>query len=134
MRLTKYKPSDESMFPYKLKDEELSTELDGVHKLGQLEDIEEELGIDLITLFKAFENGIWIKFNMGSRTYNWKTGETKETGDQVVFHKAPYKILAENIAYFRRLFEKEYTENYGKTWALTKEELEWLYRSLFTKK
>ena len=93
-------------------------------ELIEYKKIEEELGIDLITLFKAFENGIWIKFNMGSRTYNWKTGETKETGDQVVFHKAPYKILAENIAYFRRLFEKEYTENYGKTWALTKEELE----------
>ena len=93
-------------------------------KLGQLEDIEDELGIDLIILFKAFKDGIWIKFNTGSRTYNYKTGEDKETGDQIVFHKAPYKTLAENIGYFRRLFEKEYTQNYGKTWALTKEELE----------
>ena len=92
-------------------------------KLGQLEDIEEELGIDLITLFKALKNGIWIKFNTGSRTYNWKTGEDKETGDQIVFVKAPHKTLAENIGYFRRLFGKEYTENYGKTWALTKEGL-----------
>lgn len=25
----------------------------------------------------------------------------------------------------RELFEKEYTQNYGKTWALTKEELLW---------
>lgn len=92
-------------------------------KLGQLEDVEDELGIDLITLFKAVKNGIWIKFNMQSRTYNWKTGEDKETGDQIVFVKAPFKTLAENIAYFRRLFEKEYVENYGKTWALTREEL-----------
>ena len=30
-------------------------------KLGQLEDIEEELGIDLITLIKALKNGIWLK-------------------------------------------------------------------------
>ena len=51
MRLTKYEPSNKSMFPYQLKDEELSTELDSIHKLGQLEDIEEELGSDLITLF-----------------------------------------------------------------------------------
>ena len=94
-----------------------------LNKLGQLEDIEEELGIDLVTLFKAFKNGIWIKYNLGSRTYNYKTGEDKETGDQIVFHKAPYKTLVENIGYFRRLFEKEYAENYGKTWALTKEEL-----------
>ena len=85
--------------------------------------MEDELGIELTTLFKAFKNGIWIKYNLGSRTYNWKTGEDKETGDQIVFHKAPSKKLAENIAYFRRLFEKENTKNYGKTWALTKEEL-----------
>lgn len=30
-------------------------------KLGQLEDIEEELGIDLITLFKALQNDIWLE-------------------------------------------------------------------------
>ena len=30
-----------------------------VDKLGKLEDIEEELGVDLITLFKALRNGIW---------------------------------------------------------------------------
>ena len=42
MRLTKYEPNDESMFPYKLKDEELSTELDSIHKLGQVEDILEK--------------------------------------------------------------------------------------------
>ena len=41
-RLTKYEPNDESMFPYKLKDEELSTELDSIHTLGLLEDIEEK--------------------------------------------------------------------------------------------
>lgn len=32
-----------------------------IEKLGQLEDIEEELGIDLITLFRAFKNGIYYK-------------------------------------------------------------------------
>jgi len=75
-------------------------------KLGQLEDIEEELGIDLMTLFKAFKNGIWYKDQGG-----------------VHYHKQPYDTLEENIAYFRRLFEKQYTKNYGRTWALTKEEL-----------
>ena len=28
--------------------------------IGELEDIEEELGIDLITLFKALKKGIWV--------------------------------------------------------------------------
>lgn len=30
-------------------------------KLGQYEDIEEELGIDLLTLFKALKDGIYLK-------------------------------------------------------------------------
>ncbi len=76
-------------------------------KLEKIEDIEEELGIELLTLFKAFKSGIWYKDQGG-----------------VHYHKQPYDTLEENIAYFRRLFEKQYTENYGKTWALTKEELE----------
>ncbi|MCR4661674.1 MAG: hypothetical protein K5765_06740 [Clostridia bacterium] len=105
MRLThkhKYK-ADNKRFVFDMKDYRKACQ-----KLGQLEDIEDELGIDLITLFKALKNGIWIR-----------------TDDRIVFHKAPYKTLAENIGYFRRLFEKEYTHNYGKTWALTEEEINW---------
>lgn len=123
MRLTWKLPS-EHYYPTQNKDK-FNVWIDNLlTKLGQLEDIEDELGIELITLFKAFKNGVWIKFNTSSKTYNCKTGEDKETGDQIVFHKAPYKTLAKNIGYFRRLFEKEYTQNYGKTWALTEEELE----------
>ena len=36
-----------------------------LNKLGQLEDIEEELGIDLITLFKALKNGVYHKTKCG---------------------------------------------------------------------
>ena len=32
-------------------------------KLGQYEDLEEELGIDLLTLFKALKDGIWISLD-----------------------------------------------------------------------
>ena len=32
-------------------------------KLQYVEDIEEEIGIDLITLFKATQQGIWVKRN-----------------------------------------------------------------------
>ena len=52
-RLTKYEPNDESMFPYKLKDEELSTELDSIHKLGLLEDVEEKHNV---LSFKDLDN------------------------------------------------------------------------------
>ena len=36
-------------------------ELKTINKLGQLEDIEEELGIDFITLFKALKDGVYTK-------------------------------------------------------------------------
>lgn len=36
-----------------------------IDKLGQLEDIEEKLGIDLITLYKALTNGVWVKNEVG---------------------------------------------------------------------
>ena len=37
-----------------------------VDKLGQLENIEEELGIDLITLFKVLGNGLYYKTDYGT--------------------------------------------------------------------
>ena len=110
MRLTKYKPSDESMFPYKLKDEELSTELDSIHKLGQLEDIEEELGIDLITLFKALKYPIYVK----------EIDETWWCSNRLYFG------LGEAFIVITDLNRKDIIlplKEYGKTWALTKEKL-----------
>ena len=89
-------------------------------KLQYLEDIEEELGIDLLTLFKALKNGIYLKF-----------GSEKNTG-----------VYYEHRAILPRHFDKDYKgyfidlqlelsinfnfyfKDYGKTWALTKEELE----------
>ena len=32
-------------------------------KLGQYEDLEDQLGIDLLTLFKALNKGIWFNYN-----------------------------------------------------------------------
>ena len=59
-RLTKYKPTPNSMFPYKLIDDGANTELDAIHKLGRLEDLEEELDMPLDKavdlLFKAIKD------------------------------------------------------------------------------
>lgn len=78
-----------------------------MNKLGQLEDIEEELGIDLITLFKALKNGIWLK----------------DEKDQFI----PYHCLLRDdfiLVLYEDIYKKEYLlKDYGKTWALTKEEL-----------
>lgn len=75
-----------------------------VNKLGQLEDIEEELGIDLMTLFKALREG----FVDGNGEYHHFSN-----------------LFVDNIEIFDS-YEKVslYLKDYGKTWALTKEELE----------
>ena len=79
------------------------------NKLGQLEDIEEELGIDLITLFKAIKEGVYTIHSNGERripclAYNGAVGY---------------------ILDFKYEQEAQYIlSDYGKTWALTKEELE----------
>lgn len=112
MRLTKYEPSKNSMFPYKLRDEESSTELDATHKLGRLEDIEEELGIDLITLFNILRTGghIWVKNRKG--IHEWHVESLKQRGRDGQW----YLTYSNNVRVRLR--------DYGKKWALTKEELE----------
>ena len=62
------------------------------NKLGQLEDIEEELGIDLIKFFMGFKKNVHIYYKKG-------------------------KKIKEGIMTLGIL------SKYGKTWALTKEEL-----------
>ena len=122
-RITKYNPSDESMFPYILKDEELSTELDSVHKLGQLEDIEEELGISLITLYKVLK---------ANKIYTWIKGPEWEIDEwDLVLVNIPDKKILYNIydnddsndLNLLEYLSKPLNE-YGRSWALTKEELE----------
>lgn len=81
------------------------------NKLGQLEDIEEELGIDLITLCKTFEEDIYIKpdnkiifVNYDKKEYRFYEGNINCNTDDGNFTVS--------------------IDDYGKTWALTKEELE----------
>ena len=84
------------------------------NKLGQLEDIEDELGIDLITLFKAF-NGIYYK----------KDDEIKFACHLLLTDDWSFIVLDNWITYQKTNFYPSFELNeYGKTWALTKEELE----------
>lgn len=77
-------------------------------KLGKYEDIEEELGIDLAIFVKAILIGFYYK--------------------DVSSHNIPYigfargKRIDKN--YFRVNNHPFYFKDYGKTWALNKEELE----------
>ena len=78
--------------------------------LEQYKKIENELGIDLITLFKALKNGVYYKYK--SYGYDYKISKCRKcvlTGNRtLVVDRHTYKYLCD----------------YGKTWALTKEELE----------
>ena len=78
-------------------------------KLGQLEDIEDELGIDLVTLFKALTDGIWYK----------KEGHSLHTDLCLNVDKEWV------ISCWLKKYECIYCrlKDYGKTWALTREEL-----------
>lgn len=77
---------------------------DCLNKLGQLEDIEEELGIKIIVLYKALKYGFYYKDFLNDIEY-------------IDGHSI-------RIANAKKLKElKNDLLNYGKTWALTKEEL-----------
>ena len=81
------------------------------NKLGQLEDIEEELGIDLITLFRALTKGIYIK------------------DDKLIDHltglQLDLSLITNEYSFYCDYYIQYYRlKDYGKTWALNKEELE----------
>lgn len=80
-----------------------------IDKLGQLEDFEDELGIDLIILLKALMQGIY-----------WKEKEGKQTDIEI--GDGHLKIHFNN-GYMRDGWAVVYFEDYGKTWALTEKEL-----------
>lgn len=84
-----------------------------IEKLAKLEDIEEELGIDLFTLFIALKDGFYVK-----------TKDINEGFISLVKAKdiREINIITESITF--NAFDIVLFEDYGKTWALTKEELE----------
>jgi len=84
----------------------------GINKLGQHEDIEDELGIDLVTLINILRTGghIWVKNCKGIN--EWHVESLKQRG----LDKQWYLTYSNNV--------RVKLKDYGKTWALTKEELE----------
>ena len=88
-----------------------------LNKLGRLEDIEEELGIDLPKLFKAF-NGIWYKSKNGETKFSCHVALT-----DTLWELRPLEKCLES-GNTNDMSETLVLKDYGKTWALTKEELE----------
>lgn len=86
-------------------------------KLCELEDIEQELGIKLTTLFKALKYGVYYYTSQNQLThdYVWLYDNYVSAS---VRDKLSYSLLT--------CFQKQILsfEDYGKTWSLTKEALE----------
>ena len=88
-----------------------------INKLGKLEDIEEDLGIDLIIVFKALTQGFYIKSNDFMKVrYRYPLGLFKTDDDYERIHEYIFE-------YGNNANDFIYLKDYGKTWALTKEEL-----------
>ena len=85
------------------------TNNDVIYKLGKLEDAEEELGVELTTLFKALRDGVFIN------------------EDGIIYKDYIKSIEYCSECWFFITKEEEieiFFEDYGVTWALTFEELE----------
>ena len=97
------------------------------NKLGQLEDIEEEIGIDLITLFKALNKGFYIKYNNKIVHIPPDKNITVNFWYNIINVSIPPKFFIDckkGTDYSSETIDEEYWfKDYGKTWALTKEEL-----------
>lgn len=91
-----------------------------IDKLGKIEDKEEELEIELLDLIAAVENGIyskeWDEIRPVQLIYTDPTHNFKETD---------YDKTYEGLCLYDDAFgQYYYFKDYGKIWALTKEELE----------
>lgn len=106
-------------------------------KLGRLEDLEDELGIDLITLFKAARNGFYYKKDNEIQFCRWcvRVGGSlvevkpcyavKETTLRSTYYGDVEEVTPVEDAHYWswRSCVSVKIKDYGKIWALTKEEL-----------
>ena len=85
------------------------------NKLFELENIEDELGIDLITLFKALKNGVYVI----KRNRKKEIDFVKNFEINLTFTELEFSLICDTLQFCWGYALKDY----GKTWALTKEEL-----------
>jgi hypothetical protein len=97
------------MNAYMWKDNSYNHSRLGIDKLGQLEDIEEELGVDLIKLLKA-----------KTTFYKRDNGEIEENDESFVIDLEEKGI---DFVICGEIDEMYMFADYGKTWAFTKEEI-----------
>lgn len=94
------------------------------NKLGSLEDIEEKLGIDLVTVFKALKEGIYYKKDKNAIEHFIPNDEYHLVLDcNGSIRKLNYWLLSIIKVDTNEYINDFWVSDYGKTWALTREEL-----------
>lgn len=102
---------------------------DLLNKLGELEDIEEELGIDLITLFKIIKQK-YVYTNSFNRRVEEFVFTKIEGIEKDHLGRTYLRIVFQEVEYDENGNEKygicwiPNLKDYGKTWSLNREELE----------
>lgn len=97
-----------STWKRKLKNNKYELIENAIDKLGELENIEDDLSIDLITLHKCFKSTKFYVKNLFNEIIEVKSDNVRfDIGNGYVYFGTDYFPLS----------------SYGKTWALTKEEL-----------
>lgn len=97
-----------------------------ISKLNQIENIEKELDIDVVILFKALRNGIYYKKDNKIRYVNNIINVHKYLIETKPIYSVDGKAepVMDGHYWDWKTFNTWTFEDYGKTWALTREELE----------
>ena len=90
--------------------------------LEEYRKIEEDLGMNLITLFKALRNGIWT--NQEQCYGDEKQGKIRFFQVRLLLEENAVGCIHNSMWKGKEVIRTLYFKDYGKTWALTKEELE----------
>ena len=97
---------------------------DCIDKLGTLEDIEEELGIDLITLFEILEQGYVYTTGFNKRMEKWYFQCIEGINKTTLGRKYLEIVFNENEDLKGCVSWIPDWRDYGKTWSLDKQTLE----------
>lgn len=125
MRLTTKYLESENYFADEISEDATEEELNEylhsiITKLGKLEDIEDKLGVDLITFFKILDGKKLYGKDSNGRIYEMFTVQDMRCFfDEGAF--IAYDPYYNSMQHDKRCYL--HLKDYGKTWALTKEEL-----------
>ena len=106
------------------KEKQVNTYNDILTKLGQLEDIEEKLGIDFTILWKAITQGVYACYSVDKEPAYIEPDSVYILKDRLSVGFYPEDWKNDKLMHGKECRWGCPYNRYGITWALTKEELE----------